>query len=310
MNFKNKNKFIQYQLWLDCSIGCNFCMNLGQKDINKLQSLKYIKNKLLDTQIFDYNEVGFSGGEFFNSQIKEQSIKLKFYQLFQIISNYNHVQKIYITAALIYDINTYLIPFLQYLRSLNVLHKCLLCTSYDLKYRFKTAEKQMLWKNNILRLHQQFPQLNIHVQTIVTQFFIDAVLNKEFNIHDFKSTLTVSLDFIQPQSGLFFNDKKHLQWYLNDFFPTKTSVIKFLIQEGVKNKNIDLYTFCSKELSSNKLYYINDGKRCCIDNRRSINYIIKPIDNTKKFQTGMIDSDLSINELAIQLCNMYGGTDE
>lgn len=305
MKFKNKNKFIQYVLWLNCSVNCDFCFNKKQKDINKIQSLNFILNKIQQKQIFNYNQVGFIGGEFFKNEIAENNIKQLFYQLFLILSNYKHINKIYISTSLIYNIDNLLIPFLKYLKELDILNKVLLCTSYDLKYRFKTADNQILWKNNIKYIQKAFPQLNLHIQTIVTGFFIKAVLNNQFSIKKFKQEFNINIDYIQPQSGFYYRDKKHMQQHLNDFFPNKKDIINFLIQEGIKNKNIDLYTFCSKQLRANKVYYINDGKRLQIDNRRNNNYIYKPLDNTIKYESNLIDSNKSINQIANQLYNIY-----
>jgi hypothetical protein len=46
--FKNKNRFLQYALWLDCSNGCEFCCNKKQKDLNKIDSLTDILKRLDD----------------------------------------------------------------------------------------------------------------------------------------------------------------------------------------------------------------------------------------------------------------------
>ena len=49
--FKNKNRFIQFELWKDCSLGCKFCFNKKQKDIDELYRKSYniCKRKVIRT---------------------------------------------------------------------------------------------------------------------------------------------------------------------------------------------------------------------------------------------------------------------
>ena len=51
---ENKNKFLQYEMWKDCCIGCKFCCNKGQPDLDKAESLRFILDKLDDKEVYDY----------------------------------------------------------------------------------------------------------------------------------------------------------------------------------------------------------------------------------------------------------------
>ena len=303
--FKNKNRFIQFELWKDCSLGCKFCFNKKQKDIDKIESLKFIINKLDDKEMLEYNEIGFIGGEFFNVELKDENVKKLFYQLFDKISKM-HFEKIYITGALMYDIEIYLIPFLNYLKKISLLNKVLLCTSYDLKYRFYTEERENLWKRNMLLLHKIYPELKLHTETVITQYFINAVLNDEFNIKNFCDTYHTRLDYIEPTSGLYYKDKEECIKEIPDFFPTKESFIKFLKKAGLENNDIDLKTFLSMEIRSNKLYYLDDGIRCISQDRRENNGMIVPKDKSIKYEIGFADSNLNMPYVAKQFYIMTG----
>jgi len=294
---KNKNKFLQYEMWKDCCIGCKFCCNKGQPDLNKVESLKFILNKLDDEEVYEYNEIGFIGGEFFNREIEDEEVRDLFYKVFEKLSKLSHINKIYITTALIYDCNKYLLPFLNYLKELNILHKCLICTSYDVAYRFYTDERRLLWENNVLTLHNLYPELGIHTEIIVTQHFIDAVLEDKFSISAFKDKFNTHIDYIEPASGLYYTDKIECEKDIPGFFPTKKSFIKFLEKTIIKNKEIDPYTFCSMQLRSSKLYYIDGGKRMVVDDRRDTNGVALPLDKTKKYEIGLIDTDKSMRTI-------------
>lgn len=295
--YKNPNKFLQYELWKDCKLGCKFCCNKGAPDLNKIESLTFVLNKLDDVETINYNEVGFIGGEFFNGELSDIRVRKLFYNIFEKLSRM-HFNKIYFTTALIFDIDLYLVPFLNYLRELNILSKCLLCTSYDTKYRFYTEQRENLWKNNMLRLHKDFPELKIHTETILTQYFIDSVLSNEFSITEFCNKYHTRIDYIEPGSGLYYHDKKDCSKDIPGFFPTKSSFIKFLEKVLVKNKEIEPETFLSMELRSSKLYYIDDGKRMVIDNRRNTDGRGHPIDKTKKYEIGFIDSDDTMADIS------------
>lgn len=294
---ENKNKFLQYELWKDCCIGCKFCCNKGQPDLNKVESLQFVINKLDDEEVYDYNEIGFIGGEFFNREIEDEQVKSLFYKMFEKLTKFDHIEKIYITTALIYDCNKLLFPFLTYLREIGILNKCLLCTSYDIAYRFYTEERKSLWKANVLKLHELYPELRLHTEIIVTQHFINAVLNDEFSITEFKKEFNTHVDYIEPGSGLFYIDKNECEKDIPGFFPTKESFVKFLAKTILQNKEIDPYTFCSMELRSSKLYYIDGGRRMVVDGRRSTNGVAEPLDKTKKYEIGLIDSDKTMRAI-------------
>ena len=52
--YKNPNKFIQFELWKDCSIGCKFCCNKGQPKIDKKELYEFWKDKDICLNISDF----------------------------------------------------------------------------------------------------------------------------------------------------------------------------------------------------------------------------------------------------------------
>ena len=287
---KNENKFIQYELWKECRNGCEFCFSRGQKSLDKIERLNFVINKLNDPEVDNFNEVGFIGGEFFDIEIKNDEVRKLFYRLFDICCDKikkGKLNKIYLATGLIYDIKLYLIPFLDYLRKIGILDKCLLCTSYDFKYRFHTKEKLDLWKSNMKYMHDNYSEMKLHTEIIVTQSFIDAVLNETFSITKFKEEFHTGIDYIEPASGFYFNDKKDASKYLEDFFPTKASFIKFLKKAGLENHEIDLTTFLSMEVRSDKVYNI-DHEPTMIEHRRDINTRIIPKDKQKNMNLDLL----------------------
>lgn len=304
MIVKNENKFIQYELWKECRNGCEFCFNRGQKSLDKIERLNYVIKKLNDPEVDEFNEIGFIGGEFFDNELRDEKVQRLFFQLFKICADKVHagkLDKIYVTTGLIFDIQPYLQPFLEFLRIWGISDKTLLCTSYDTKYRFHTPEKEELWKNNMKYIHEHYNEVKLHTEIIVTQDFINKVLDDTFSITKFKEEFHTGIDYIEPSSGFYFNDKKDAAKYLIDFFPTKSSFIKFLKKVSEKHE-IDLTTFLSMEVRSDKIYNI-DYEPTVIENRRDINIRIVPKDKTKKYEFGFIDSD----DKMVDIVRTFGG---
>ena len=300
--------FIQYELWKDCANACKFCFNKGQKDLDKIESLKFVMDKLDDVDVDEYEEIGFIGGEFFDTQLDEPRVKELFYKLFdkcidKILSH--KIDKLYITTALLFDMNKYLIPFLDYLKNKGVLENVLLCTSFDLKYRFHTEKRRKLWEDNMLKLHQLYPTLRLHTETIVTGFFVNAVLNNEFSISEFCDKFHTHIDYIEAGSGFYYYDKKECAKDMPDFFPTKDNFIKFLYKVAIENKEIDLNTFISPNVRSDKIYCNYNGKRYIMSNRRKSNMTISVKDLEVKYETGLLDSNDKMLDIVQQLKQLY-----
>jgi hypothetical protein len=247
-------------------------------------------------EIENYNEVGFIGGEFFNGEIN--GIKEEFYKVFEKVSSLNF-DKIYITATLIYDINIWLIPFLNYLKELNILDKVMICSSFDTMYRFKSQEEKELWKDNMKLLKQLFPVITLHTEIILTEAFMESVLNDEFNIDNFRNYFDCGLDFIEPSSGLFYKDKVDASKVMPKFFPKKSTFLKFLKKVSLENNWVNLDTLLSMELRSNKLYFIANGQRLVADDRRNGDGKCQIPNFINKYETGFIDSELSMRDVVL-----------
>lgn len=301
--FKAKTKFLQYQLWQECNNGCPFCSERNQFKIDKAWALRFTLEKLDLPETKDYEEVGIIGGEIFDNQLENDEVRDLFYQVTDKIASM-HFSKFYVATNLIYNMDNYLIPYLYHLRELGIMDKVLLCTSYDIKYRFHTEESRKLWEDNMLRLLHEFPDLKTHVETIMTQHFIDAVLNKEFSISDFCKKFRTRIDYIEPSSGMFYNTKADCEKACPGFFPTKASFIKFLKFAGLQNKEIDLKCLISYQIRANRIYHLDCGKYVCYEDRRQPGFRVKCSDESKKYELGFIDSDESMEDICNEFCKL------
>lgn len=301
---KAETKFIQYQVWSDCRNNCKFCFMKHQPPTDKIKSLNFILNKLDDPEVYEYNEVGFIGGEIFDNQLENPEVRKLFYDIFRKVSTIKNFNKVYIATALNFDMKPYLIPFLDFLREIKLLDKVLLCTSYDLKYRFHTEKSRLLWESNMLELHDKYPEMHLHVETILTQFFINAVLEDRFSISEFCKKFHTRIDYLEPSSGYYYHTKKECSEDIPEFFPTKDSFIKFLEKTAIQSNEIDLQSFLSLELRSSKLYFLEYEHRGIFDNRRDGDGRCKPLDKTKLYEIGFIDSEDTMQDIVKMVCSM------
>ena len=292
--------FIQYELWKDCRNGCKFCTNFLQKDVDKKESLEFVLKDLDNIQGKDF-DLGFIGGEFFDNQLDNDDIKELFYKLFNKTKEkiqQGIIKRLFITVTLIYDIEKQLIPFLNYLKEIDIIDKVVLCTSYDLKYRFYTKEREDLWKGNVKRLNTLYPSIKIHTQIILTSFFIDAVLTNQFNIKEFCKEYNITIDYNEPQSGFYYT-KEEMKEKLPDFYPTRSQFINFMNKTILQEHIINPDTFLIRELHADRLYYSFEGKQYLItDRHKKENFYIKVAEG--KNQLGFADSDINMADFAAE----------
>ena len=229
------------------------------------------------------------------------------------------LNKLYVATALMFDPNRYLIPFLDYLKKLNLLDITLLCTSYDLKYRFRTPYRKELWKANMLMLHEKYPELILHTEIIMTEFFMQAVLNDEFSITDFHNTFHTWIDYVHPQRWTSSLTKEQCNQILPDFFAHKDTFIKFLKKTVIDKHELNLNTFLAMNVRSDVFYCVYNGTEVDVhDRQRLLESSKKDLEEyckehahltqylKEKNETGFIDSDLQMYDVVKQFRTMYG----
>lgn len=290
-------KFIQFELWKDCNNHCDFCFNKKQNDINKLKSLILVKQKLLSDEVDNFSEIGFIGGEFFDGQLSDPKVKEKFYDLIKIVADKakeKKINKFYFATSLIYEPEE-LKEFIEYIKKEELDRITLICTSFDVKYRFHTPKALDQWIQNAFLIHQE--NLLLHTEIIVTGFFIDFVLSTNFDLNHFKELYHLSVDFLEPDIGFLYNSKEEMMKDIPDMFPTKKQFIDFLVYAD-KNHMIDFNTFLNTYLRSDMLYQFFDGELISIDNRCEM------LEHNNQKTIGLADTNKSMQEIVEQYKRM------
>ena len=263
--------FIQFVLWNECRTGCLFCLNRYQKPIDKLKVISFVKQKLNTDEVKDEIDFGLMGGEFFDNQLDNKTVKQEFYELFPIIKqriDEKRIGRLLITTALIFDRNKQLVDFLEYLKSLDLIKYTVLCTSYDTIYRFRNENAKKIWDDNMKFLRAEYPDLRLHTEIIITKNFIEAVLNGGFDIVKFKKYYHTAVDYIDPMADKVYFPKERVIKELPEFFPSENLFLQFL-QYVYENDLVDWSTFLQMNVRANHSYAVCDGEILLQDNRRT-----------------------------------------
>ena len=301
LDLKSNSRFVQFQLWRNCNCNCDFCYNKGMKDTDQVWSLKAIIDKIQQPIVSKFNEIGLIGGEIFGMYLEDEQVDKLFYQLIDIIIKRiktSTVNKVYITSALLYKDTSTLYKFLNYIKDSQVIDKFLLCTSYDTKYRFKNENSVRLWETNVEKIHKDFPEVNIHTETILTNDFIKKVLDDQFNIKQFETKYKTKLNFIEPQCNSNVDTKEQFNEQLPDFLPERKLFIKFLHKIWKENQT-SITEFLNEQLHSDLLYLECNGYLYEFMGRRRFPTLMDSYYRTigrKFYHLGYCDSDILIEQ--------------
>lgn len=301
LDLDNKYRFVQFQLWRNCPLTCDFCYNKGIKNTNKIWSLNEIIKKLNDPIISKFNHIGLIGGEIFGKELSDTHVKELFYKLIDIINDKiksKSVDQVYITTALLYKDTSSLEEFIQYLISSQVVDKYLLCTSYDTIYRFKNENSVELWERNMWMIRDKYPELRVHTEAIITQDLIEKVLNNEFSVSDFQRKYNTKLNFIEVQCNSNCRTKEEFDKELPRFMPKRKDFLKFMHKIS-KDPAVNMKEFLNEALHSDLLYMEVHGYLYEFLGRRRFPTMMDAYYRRlgrNFFHVGYIDSDVRIED--------------
>lgn len=299
------NKLIQYELWMDCNHHCPFCYNKNQpNEKDKLGLLERIKDKLRGPEVKEFNTIGLIGGEIFDPDIYgSEEVKESFVDLCSMCMDAlveNNMRVFYLATNLLYEDTSVLYRVLEMADKRGIINKICVCTSWDTKYRFKNKEQELLWEKNMLDLHEKYPTLLLHVESILTQWYVDSVLSGEFDIKAFCEKFHTHIDYMAPNCGYNYESKQAFIKDVPGFFPTRSSFLKFL-NKGILEETVDLPDLLGRDLQCDTIYISKRtklGKDLKIENRMTTPTYL-PCDQCKLM--GYIDSDIFITDDVIRV---------
>lgn len=282
MSNNNIVPIFEYILWNNCSNNCLFCHQkhklVFSTNDEKIKVLDNVKNEILNINNKQFH-ILLVGGELFD--ISTPEIFKKFNEVIDIIISLMHENRIiyfYINTNLIYDINLYLIPFLNKLKNNNVLDRIKFTTSDDIYGRF-TDNTKKLFIQNLFTIREKYHELPIVINSILTKQLCKHVIDTNISFtKEYKEKFNCYVNLL-PYVTL----DSELTPCANDVF--KTLLIEHLQNDGYINKYIqdisinqdkyvfkylnDKFVFSSAQKSNcghviNFKSYCNDRNTCFI----------------------------------------------
>ena len=268
-NFHNY-RTLQVELWEDCNYHCPFCyLGENRRTTTSEQKLEAIKktNEILDKVDDKYDAFGIIGGEFFDNQLNTAELVASFKNLISRLDAMPNFKQVWITSALMTDVNK---MFTHILADVKDKNKFLICTSYDTVGRFKTNKVRDLWFHNIECIKQM--GFKVHIQTILTSDFIDEALTTNIleqlsndTMVDFKTPTPqrdAYIDAVLNKDGRTYREiiKENMVKFSPTFFITdRNKFLEFMVKVKEVFGPEKIEAFCSNEVRSDELHLISKG---------------------------------------------------
>lgn len=253
---------IQFELWKNCTNGCNFCFNQGcmhSTKEDKIRILKEVRYRLVRLNYDYYDKIGFIGGELFGNQIEDEEVFREFYKLFELciyLLQDKKINQINFTSNLLAEDNNRMYQILDLIKLSGLLNRFELCTSYDTKYRFHTIEKESIWHNNMIYIKNTYPDLQRHIEILPTQDFCEKCLSGEFNYKWFKSNYDSAIDYSDLNSGFYYKDKFEMEKHVPGFFPKRSTFLQW-VRKGLNEGWFKIEDICNYNIFFNELYMLD-----------------------------------------------------
>ena len=225
---------VQYDLWNNCSNQCDFCLIYRKRILTSEQMIERI-DQIIDninyvgdrwtTQFSD--GISLLGGEVYfvtDPKVQEKLMELIDHIIDKILlpnKVLGHVCKYSTVTNGIYK------PDLLFRMVDRVVERAGIefvdvNFSYDLKYRFHNKESRLLCLENMRKFSERY-NYRIGAQMVVTEYLIDMINNKEFDIGEFQNKIVPNsiVEFLYPH-------EVHTGKVLDDFQFPRDKFLKFL----------------------------------------------------------------------------------
>lgn len=250
----------EFLLWNNCNNNCKFCWQKKEKQSSKEERLESIR--LVYERIHDLknSHVLFVGGEIFSET--DESVLYGLNRLFELTFNKmlkNEIEICYINTNILYDTNILLIPILNKLKDLGLEKRVHFTTSGDYHGRFVGTEH--LFYDNLKLIREQFKDLYIISNIILTKPFCDDILADRFNIKEYMDKYQVDVNTIP-----------YIKYGKAIAAPERETVFKALLHLNEQNPGY-LVRYCNnfllnqpillRQYKDHKLVFVGSDKSPC-----------------------------------------------
>lgn len=229
------DKTIVIELWEECNNFCDFCfidyLNKKTSDEVKLQNIENA-NLILDNIKEELKAIGLIGGEFFQGQLCNDTIRSKFFDLCKKIFihiNNGDIKDFWCFCTLTIGEQKDLYDLIDLFNDIVLdknKHTFWILTSYDTKGRYNMPFKFENWDKHMINL-QKYPFIKFNITSIMTEDFCQKYLRDEIDLAALESKYKTKLFLKQPTQtrwGLKETLMEKIQW----FFPKRKTYLDFL----------------------------------------------------------------------------------
>lgn len=167
-------KLHEFILWPNCKNACIFCHQRKCVNFTEQEKIAAVKKVTDFVTSNNVKQVLLVGGELFDTPFSRE-LEFSFFNLVDLL--WESVDIFYINTNLIYEDTSLVIKFLETVKDFSKLR---FTTSYDHWNRFRSDKDRIIMLSNIKRLKEQFPQLRIMVNSILTKELCECINRKEY----------------------------------------------------------------------------------------------------------------------------------
>ena len=240
-------KVIQFQLWEECNSGCPYCYEGPANRKTPIKQKIDVLNSVIDTlqsdKIKQYNVVSFIGGEIFQGQLNDDTVRRLFFKAIDLVVDLYKQQMIksvqMCTSMMIGNCE-------DLYTTLDKLTDCddvWVATSYDTLNRFKTPKMLQTWQHHMITIYQRYKNVSLNTTMILTQDLIEKYINDEFSFKQFAQLYHTSI-YVKPPTPFKWVVDSHIpgvydvsiasrqlsESILPKFFPKRDTMLEFLVK--------------------------------------------------------------------------------
>lgn len=232
-------KSLQFELWEDCNSGCTFCYLDKYRDTSsqtKIKSLEDTIKKISDMTIYKtYDVLSYIGGEFFQGQLSDATVRKLFFQLIDKtaeLSDNGYLKQVWISATLTIGNQADLYETISKFKDKS---KLWICTSYDTKGRFHSQKMHDNWKFHMQNIKKLYPEIQLNSCIILTGDLVEKYNNGIFSFKQFMSENKTEIFLKTPGVPCTALPELKVRQQLNEqlkmnFFPKRSDFLKFLVK--------------------------------------------------------------------------------
>ena len=185
---------VQYGVWPNCCNACKFCLRLNRDTWSTRYIIRRIRSIRKNIKTIDWKNdfkagISLLGGELYF--MTDEKIQNEFLLLIDDIIEFilkPNPRAVYSTVTNgLYD-PTFLFKVLDKIKDAVGIKRIDINFSYDIKYRYDSKAREQLCIENAKKVIQRY-NYKLSVQTILTQYLIDAIMKNEFNIDNFEKNV-------------------------------------------------------------------------------------------------------------------------